>query len=76
MSYSTLGRPRKLTDEQVAAVMFWSRLPKRARPSSVQLAASLGVAETTIRKCVARGGRYKKACPTYNPPVDVSGNEA
>jgi hypothetical protein len=63
---STIGRPRKLSNEQVRTVLAW-----RARyvawremgthlKSQRALAQALGVSPSTISYVVRIGGRYKK----------------
>ena len=56
---STVGRPRSLTDAQVAAILEWHR----NRKSFKQFARELGVSQSTIRNCIECCGRYKQAPP-------------
>lgn len=59
MNYSTIGRPRVITDEHVARILDWqrNRLTKR------QLAALLGVCPGTIDKVLRSGGTHFKQPP-------------
>jgi hypothetical protein len=66
MTHSTLGRPRKVTDAQVSAIMAWFKLPRRGRTKMQVLSLELGVPMATIQYCVAIRGRYKKAGPQKN----------
>jgi transposase-like protein len=56
---STLGRPRALTDAQVADVLAWHKSHK----TLVQVAREHGVSTETIRNLINRGGVYKQASP-------------
>jgi transposase len=56
---STVGRPRSLTDAQVAAILEWHR----NRKSFKQFARELGVSQSTIQNCIRSCGRYKQASP-------------
>jgi transposase len=66
---STIGRPRKLTHEQIAYVLMWHerfiawRTLRRGLKSQRQLARELGVSQSTISYIAGSGGRYKR-----NPP--------
>lgn len=53
---STIGRPRALTDEQVAEILAWYR----SRRTLTQVARQYGVSVSTIRDVVARAGSYKQ----------------
>ncbi|MBV6417185.1 MAG: hypothetical protein CMLOHMNK_01824 [Steroidobacteraceae bacterium] len=53
---STIGRPRVLTDEQVAEILAWYR----SRRTLTQVARQYGVSVSTIRDVVARAGSYKQ----------------
>jgi hypothetical protein len=53
------GGRRKLTDEQVAAILDWHR----SRKTRAQLAQELGVAEHLIGSAIHRHGYYKSASP-------------
>jgi transposase len=70
MRRSTIGRPRKLTDDQVAAILAWYEahqalmiLRRYLRPVQ-QLARDLGIAPATVYNVVSRQGVYKKRGPT------------
>lgn len=56
---STVGRPRALTDDQVADVLAWHKSHK----SMAQVAREHGVCEETIRNLIRRGGVYKQPSP-------------
>ena len=56
---STIGRPRALTDAQVADVLAWHRNHK----TLVQVAREHGVCTETIRNLIKRGGVYKQVSP-------------
>jgi predicted DNA-binding protein YlxM (UPF0122 family) len=56
---STVGRPRSLTDAQVAAILEWHR----NRKSFKRFARELEVSEATIRNCIKCCGQYKQASP-------------
>jgi hypothetical protein len=66
---STIGRPRRLTDEQVACILAWHHqiLALKALRASLktqkQLAAELGVAPATIARVISCKGQYKKPSP-------------
>jgi hypothetical protein len=64
--FSTVGRPRLLTDAQVAIVLAeharfvaWRALRKCVK-SQRQLAREFGVSQSTISLVVRMGGRYKQ----------------
>jgi hypothetical protein len=66
---STIGRPRRLTDQQVAWVLkeyarfvAWRLLRSTVR-SQRQLARDLGVSQATVSLAVRLGGRYKQCSP-------------
>jgi transposase len=70
MRGSTIGRPRKLTDEQVAAILAWYeahqallRLRRYLQPARV-FASQLGIAPATVYNVVSRQGVYKKRYST------------
>jgi len=66
---STIGRPRRLTDEQVAVILPWHEqvLALQALRASIktqrQVASELGVSPATICQLIARRGKYKLASP-------------
>ena len=53
---STLGRPRALTDAQVADILAW----RKSHKTLVQVAREHGVSTETIRNLLRRGGVYKQ----------------
>ncbi len=56
---SSLGRPRALTDAQVADVLAWHR----TRKTLEQVAREYGVCKGTIENLIRRGGIYKQPSP-------------
>ena len=56
MSYSTQGRPRRVTDADVAEILAWADNHVTCR----QLAAKLGLSVETVRKVVQTRGRHFK----------------
>ena len=61
-SYSTTGRPRKLTNTQVADILAWHR----AKLTNGQMAARYGIARGTLEAIVRTGGKhYKQASPEH-----------
>ena len=60
MPYSTQGRPRRVTDADIAAILDWADRYVSCR----QLAARLGVSVGTVRRIVqTRGAHYKTESP-------------
>jgi len=66
---STIGRPRVLTDRQVAMLLAeherflaWRALRKTVR-SQRELARELGVSQGTVSRAVRSSGRYKQPDP-------------
>ena len=43
--YSTTGRPRKLTDTQIAEILSWHR----TKMNNIQMAARYGISSNTLR---------------------------
>ena len=66
---STIGRPRRLTDEQVARIMAWHQqiLALKSLRATLktqrELAAELGVAPSTVARVIACRGQFKKSSP-------------
>ena len=66
---STIGRPRVLTDEEVAVVLAWHqevmawRKRGAALKTRAELASELGVSPSTITRVIARHGEYKQEPP-------------
>ena len=56
---STFGRPRIVTDAQVAAIMDWYTSRKSLRQVAAEVGISLKLAQDVIR----RRGQYKGASP-------------
>ena len=56
---STVGRPRKLTDAQVAEILEWHR----SRKTLWQVAREYGVSPTTIQNVIDANGHYKQPSP-------------
>lgn len=68
---STVGRPRTLTDPQVAAVLAWydAWLALKAQRAKVvtlrQLAKDLGVSPGAVTSAVRRRGQFKQSSPEF-----------
>jgi transposase len=66
---STIGRPRRLSDEQVARILAWHqqilalKSLRAALKTQRQLAAELDVAPATVARVIACRGEYKKPSP-------------
>jgi IS30 family transposase len=58
-SKSTVGRPRRLTDRDIEAILDWHR----HRKTLTQIAREHGVSKTTILNAIARRGEYKQPSP-------------
>jgi hypothetical protein len=56
---STVGRPRAVTDAQVAAILEWHR----GRKTLKQVARELNLSPGTVRNVIQRNGEYKQASP-------------
>ena len=56
---STVGRPRLLTDAQIAAILEWHR----NRKSLKQVARENNVTVNTIQRVIRTQGRYKQCSP-------------
>lgn len=56
---SFMGKPRTVTDEQVAAILEW----KRNQKSLKQLAAELGLKPSTVKYVIAVNGQFKQPSP-------------
>lgn len=58
--YSTTGRPRRLTDRQIAEILAWYR----SRLTNRQMAARYGIARGTLENIIrTHGTHYKQAPP-------------
>ena len=57
--HSTRGRPRQITDAQVAAILEWHRNRKPLRV----FAAEIGLSKATIWHVIKRNGEYKQPSP-------------
>lgn len=72
---STIGRPRRLTDAQVAIILAWHQeilvlKALRARVKTQrQLAQELGVAPSTVAHVIAFRGQFKQASPELFEPL-------
>ena len=66
---STIGRPRALTDKQIAKILAWHEELSawRARGAHLkslrQLAREFGVSPSTILQVIHSRGSYKKSSP-------------
>jgi IS30 family transposase len=59
-SYSTTGRPRRLTDFQIAEILAWYH----ARLTNRQVAQRYGIARGTLENIIrTHGTHYKQAPP-------------
>ena len=59
-SYSTTGRPRRLTDSQIAEIVEWHG----SRRTNRQMAERFGIARGTLENIIRTHGRhYKQASP-------------
>ncbi len=65
---STVGRPRALTDAQVAAILEWHR----ARKTVADVARELGVSVTTVNNAIRRNGEYKQPSPERRQEVAIA----
>lgn len=57
--YSTRGRRRTVTDEQVNRILEW----KRSRVTLAQLAQSLNLKKSTVEWVISIDGQYKQPSP-------------
>jgi transposase len=61
-SYSTTGRPRRLTDAQIAEILQWYQ----SRLTNSQMAERYGIARGTLENIIRTNGQhYKQASPEY-----------
>jgi hypothetical protein len=66
---STIGRPRALTDLQIATILDWHaqilawKAMRKTLKTQRQLAAELGVAPSTISHAVKWAGKFKQPSP-------------
>jgi len=71
---STIGRPRRLTDAQVALILAWHEqiLALKALRATIktqrQLAHELGVAPSTLAHVIACRGEFKQGSPEDRTP--------
>lgn len=56
---SFMGKPRTVTDEQVAAILEW----KKNQKSLKQLASELGLKESTVKYVISVKGQFKQPSP-------------
>jgi hypothetical protein len=57
---STVGRPRRLSDADIAAILHWHATHRTA----LQVAAQFGISPSLLRLVIRTQGRhYKQACP-------------
>ena len=58
--YSTVGKPRRVTDAHIARILDWHR----TRVTTKQLARELGLSPSTLQTIIrTEGQHYKKAPP-------------
>ena len=73
---STIGRPRALTDQQIAKILAWHEELTTWRAMGVhlkslrQLAREFGVSPSTILQVIHSRGSYKKS-PPDSPDQEV-----
>jgi hypothetical protein len=66
---STVGRPRRATDEQIKFILKWHAeytawLAKRPEiPTQTVLARSLGLSIPTVNRIIRQRGQYKQTSP-------------
>ena len=66
---STVGRPRKVTDEQIAAILAWHdavlawRAQRRMLKTLSQLSQELRLSRATISRVINHRGEFKQASP-------------
>jgi hypothetical protein len=53
---STVGRPRRLTDAQIAEILAWAA----SRRTTGQKAAELGISRSVLTRVISTGGRFYK----------------
>ena len=59
-AYSTTGRPRRLTDAQIAEILEWYQ----TRLTNTQMAERYGIARGTLENIIRTNGQhYKQASP-------------
>ncbi|HTP29174.1 MAG TPA: helix-turn-helix domain-containing protein [Anaeromyxobacteraceae bacterium] len=72
---STVGRPRKLSDRQVALILDWHarvlawKAIRQTLKSQRQLAREFGVSQGTISRAVRLHGAYKQVSPEERPAI-------
>lgn len=60
-AYSTTGRPRRLTDSQIAEILEWHQ----SRITNSEMAERYGIARGTLENIIRTSGRhYKQASPS------------
>ena len=61
-AYSTTGRPRRLTDSQIAEILQWYQ----SRRTNRQMAERYGIARGTLENIIRTNGQhYKQASPEF-----------
>ena len=61
-AYSTTGRPRRLTDTQIAEILQWYE----SRLTNSQMAERYGIARGTLENIIRTNGQhYKQASPEH-----------
>jgi AraC-like DNA-binding protein len=66
---SRFGRPRKVTDAQIATILAWHdavlawRAQRRTLKTLSQLAQELGLSRATISRVIKQRGNFKQASP-------------
>jgi hypothetical protein len=60
--HSTVGRPRRLTDADIEAILLWHATRRTTR----QVAAQYGISTSLLRMLIqTRGAHYKKIAPPH-----------
>ena len=66
---STVGRPRVVTDEQIARILEWHaelmawKAQRKARKTARELARELGLSSATLYDVIHARGEFKQASP-------------
>jgi transposase len=61
-AYSTTGRPRRLTDTQIAEILDWYQ----SRLTNSEMAERYGIARGTLENIIRTNGQhYKQASPEF-----------
>ena len=78
--WSTVGRPRMVTDEQIRLILQWhdAMLAWKAQRGLLrtlrQLAREIGVSRGTVSTVIGGRSEYKQACPSTRPARNRAGS--